>query len=397
MATEILYADAVLTNSSGANPENALGAPNGVFTTNADQTNWQTNYSIANPQFPLLTGATHTVTVTLRRSASAGTNPSFSVDLYQGGVLVKNLVPTTTPTSTTGTTYSGTFNTSEISSGAAIEVYFSAVGGGGNPANRRNVQLDAIAVTVETVAPLTGAGTGGTYNFASAGASGVAADVLPNQGTAHGLLSLVGNAYGLAYRSGTASGSRSHTGTATGLFVARAHAAGTRTWTGTASGEAHFRGTATGTSNWNGFSSGYRSPLGSASGNLAYAGSAYGLVAATSTASGTYNYSAAASGKRNPVGSAAGVFTWAGSGLAIRLRDLHVSLGVPTFPWTAEANIRLWNAGAVEPFLWTALTEAFQWEATTPGYRDWTATLTQFEWNAAAEQFKWTAAPPNFD
>jgi hypothetical protein len=155
MATETLYADTTLVNSGCLTPANALNAPDGVFTTNTDNTNWTCNWGTTSPANPLTAGhTTHQATVRLRRSAAGGRDPTVQVDLYSGGVLVRNLVPAGTAIiGDAAQNFSANFSTSEIVDSTAIEMYVSATGFGGPTSGRRNVQVDAFTLAVDTTVP----------------------------------------------------------------------------------------------------------------------------------------------------------------------------------------------------------------------------------------------------
>ena len=180
MATETLYADGNVTVSAGCTDvANALGAPDGIYTTNGDDlTNWTERFTIGDPTDPLTPGHTgHTVTVTCRKNSAGGNgDPTLAVDLYGNGTLVRSLQAATAVTDSTTTFGPFTFTTAEVSGGSSVEVLLDVVGQGGSPAGRRNVQVDAITVAVDTaVAAEAHTGTAdfsGASLFAASGAPG---------------------------------------------------------------------------------------------------------------------------------------------------------------------------------------------------------------------------------
>ncbi len=163
MAIETLRADTVLDPGACLTPANAIGAPDGVFTENADQTNWAARWGFTNPVNPLTTDQTHTCTVTLRRSAAGGNDPTVQVDLYSAGALVTNIVPAgTTITGDVSTTRQGTFTTANVTNVNDLEILVTATGSTGKTTVRRNVQVDGFAVAVDTSPPDTVAPTNPT-------------------------------------------------------------------------------------------------------------------------------------------------------------------------------------------------------------------------------------------
>lgn len=156
MAVETRYADSNTTITAGcANVANALGAPDGTYTTNGNElTDWTERFGIGNPTNPLTTGATdHAVTVTLRKSSAGGNgNPTCAVDLYDNGTIVRSLQGATAVTDATATFGPFTFTTAEVSNAANVQIELAIVGQGGSPAGRRNVQVDAITVDFNTTA-----------------------------------------------------------------------------------------------------------------------------------------------------------------------------------------------------------------------------------------------------
>lgn len=154
MATETRYADGsttVLAGCSGV--ANAYGAPDGTYTTNGNEgTNWTERFSIGNPSNPLTFGATgHAVSVTLRKSATGGGTPTVDVQLHDGGALVRSLSGSASPvTDSTSSLGPFTFASAEVSNGANVQVALVVTAATGSPANRRNVQVDAITVAFDT-------------------------------------------------------------------------------------------------------------------------------------------------------------------------------------------------------------------------------------------------------
>jgi hypothetical protein len=153
MAIETLYATSHITGNF-TNPDNALGAPDGVWAgvVNAN-TNATSRWAIGDPVNPLTSG-TQTIGVLLRKGSNSN-NPSVVIRLFENGSLVKTLVASTSVTSTTGQTLSGTFTASEITNRDDIEVEVAVTGVGGSGTARNSAQVDSITWTADTAAAVT--------------------------------------------------------------------------------------------------------------------------------------------------------------------------------------------------------------------------------------------------
>jgi hypothetical protein len=148
------YADGEVVNNGCNTPANARGAPDANWTGNTGNQSWNCRWSIANPASPLAAGATHTVTAPVRKSAGGGGDPSFSLELYEGGTFVKFLHSGSLTTDSG--TLQGTFTTEELSdpSGATLQVYIGCTAA--DPiltANDRSIQVESITLdlTLATV------------------------------------------------------------------------------------------------------------------------------------------------------------------------------------------------------------------------------------------------------
>lgn len=154
MATETLYANATLAQTSAVNPNNAWGASDGVYTGNTGNTSWSARYGMGDPVDTVL-DTTQTVDVIVRRSATGGNGtPTCTVELYESGTLIRALATNFALGTVDGPqTISTTFNGSEITSGANVEIRVVASGNGGGP-NARTVQVDSITWIADTGTPL---------------------------------------------------------------------------------------------------------------------------------------------------------------------------------------------------------------------------------------------------
>lgn len=165
---ENLHADAVVANNGCSTPSNAQGVADGVWTDNTtDNISWDCLWSIADPSGGLTGGATQTVEVLARKSATGGNgDPTATVELHENGSLVKTLVSSTAlldGSNPDGVVLSGTFTDADLSgdgTGVEIKVVSGAVGG--QPAGRRNSQVDSIKWIADVTAGSGASSTPGT-------------------------------------------------------------------------------------------------------------------------------------------------------------------------------------------------------------------------------------------
>lgn len=140
MATGTVYATSHITGTA-TTPTAAVGAPDGTFTTDADNITWTSRWAMGDP-VGNLTG-TQTITFTARKETGTS-DPTISANLYQNGTLISSLLASTSVTSATSQTFVATFNGSVISNGAAVEIEVTGTQTGGAASARSTVQLDAI-------------------------------------------------------------------------------------------------------------------------------------------------------------------------------------------------------------------------------------------------------------
>ena len=152
MATENLYAETPEleeTNITLANIYgNTISTWDGYLNVNES---WSARVTMENPSSGTLDG-TQTVNVRCRKG-SQSRDPEISVDLYESGSLVQNLVATTAVTSTTGQDVSGNFNASALSaaSGNDVEIRVVITGAGGPAQQRNSVEVAQIEWVANTV------------------------------------------------------------------------------------------------------------------------------------------------------------------------------------------------------------------------------------------------------
>lgn len=149
MATETLYATSLTSAGGPATPANALGAPDGTFTTDVDNVSWTGRFAIGNPTGNQANG-THTIRLRVRKETGTGTPSIASVTLYEGSTSISTIsTGAVNVTSTTGVDQDYTFASSLLSgrdlSNIEVEIATSGVGGAGGV--RTCIQLDAVTWT----------------------------------------------------------------------------------------------------------------------------------------------------------------------------------------------------------------------------------------------------------
>jgi hypothetical protein len=128
-------------------PNNALGAPNGVYTTDANTaTNWTSRWRLdtAGPGFSA-TG-TQSITLRMRKGSNSGNPTVSSVSLYQGGSLIGALTlfsGSTTISSTAGQDLVYQFDGSILAGIETVDIEIATTGAGGGPAVRNAASIDS--------------------------------------------------------------------------------------------------------------------------------------------------------------------------------------------------------------------------------------------------------------
>ena len=153
MAAETLYATSLVSGAIGT-PANALGAQNGVFTTDVDNTSWTARFAMGNP---VGTQANNTQSFAVRVRKEAGTgNPTVTnFVVYAGGVQVYAEATVSTITTTVGVTLTYIVPAENLAGVdlSTVEVEISAVNSGGSPSARSTVQLDSITWSGDFTTP----------------------------------------------------------------------------------------------------------------------------------------------------------------------------------------------------------------------------------------------------
>jgi hypothetical protein len=149
-ATDVLYADNHISGTF-SNPQNAVGNAPGTWAGDLNtNSNYTSRWSMDNPSGPLNSGGTQTVRVHVRRGGNSGV-PTITVNLYQDGVFLAEVIPTTNVTSTTGEDLTGTFSHSLVTNRSGVEIEVVQTGAAGSGAVRNSAQLALIEWTADII------------------------------------------------------------------------------------------------------------------------------------------------------------------------------------------------------------------------------------------------------
>lgn len=173
MATETLLPDAVVTatnlNASIGDLDEGVDNFDGVYaTTQGSNGNTLLVLSFPTPSGSLTSGADlQTFRARVRRNASGGAATTVRIEIYENGSPVGTVSGDTTITSTTGVNISFTWDSSVLAnpdgSGVEIGIAQQSGGQGGNPNNRRWIEVDTADWTADYTAPAGGTG----YSFST--------------------------------------------------------------------------------------------------------------------------------------------------------------------------------------------------------------------------------------
>jgi len=145
MTTATLY---FVSSVSGnvSTPDNALGAADGVFTTDANATvSWTHRWRLGTVSSAAPTG-TQSLTLVMRKGTNTGNPTVSSVTLYQGGASLGALTlfsGSTTIDSTTGQELVYQFDGSLLADMVDVDIEIATAGTGGAPANKNAASIDA--------------------------------------------------------------------------------------------------------------------------------------------------------------------------------------------------------------------------------------------------------------
>jgi hypothetical protein len=234
MTIQTVYADAHITGNF-ANPDNAVG---NTPLTWAGQLNVNSNYtsrwSLADLTPDLTTGATQTIRILARKGTNSGT-PTITINLYENGSLVAEILASTNITSIVGQTLVATFLSSQITNKNNVEIEVVQTSAGGSPSVRNSAQIAYIQwdADVDTSQKHTGGGSGGSVTVSGAGSG-----KKQTSGSSSGSITVSGSGQGGVYKqasggsggaitvSGAGSGRKRILGSSSGSLVVQGAGAG---------------------------------------------------------------------------------------------------------------------------------------------------------------------------
>lgn len=155
MATETLYATSLVSGAIGT-PANALGAQNGVFTTDADNTSWTARFAMGNPVGTQANGS-HSFAVRVRKETGTNNPTVTNFIVYAGGAQIFAEATVSSITTTVGVTLTYVVPAANFAGVdlSTVEVEISASASGGGPSARSTVQLDSITWSGDFTTPTT--------------------------------------------------------------------------------------------------------------------------------------------------------------------------------------------------------------------------------------------------
>jgi hypothetical protein len=145
MSTATLYAVSHVTGSASS-PNNALGAPDNVWTADGNQNNsWTSRWRLDAVAGSFQPSGTQTITLRVRKGTNSG-NPSISsVTLWQGGTQIATISGgAVTVSSTAGVDETFTFDGALLTGFTDVDIQVAVSAAGGGPTARNSVELDAI-------------------------------------------------------------------------------------------------------------------------------------------------------------------------------------------------------------------------------------------------------------
>lgn len=147
MATQTLHATTHLSGSlDGAT--NALGAPDGVFTTTPVNTSFTARFGFAAPAAACV--GDQPIVIRVRKNGGSNA-PVFSrIVIYQSGTQVQEVTLGFSSNNTTGEDITTSFDGSLITNAAEAAVEIVCINGGGGPSARSSGQIDAFTWTATT-------------------------------------------------------------------------------------------------------------------------------------------------------------------------------------------------------------------------------------------------------
>lgn len=144
LVEETLYATSNIANNGCTNPTNANGTPDSVYTGNTGASTWDARWAIGNPSNAI--SGTQNGVIYWKKDATAGVDPTATLELWENGSLVSTLLSSVTLSDATFSS-AFSFNATSITNKDNVELRVAATASGGSPTNRRTVQVDGFEIT----------------------------------------------------------------------------------------------------------------------------------------------------------------------------------------------------------------------------------------------------------
>jgi hypothetical protein len=182
MPLATLYASSHVTGSCPT-PQNAVGAPDGIWTTGGNtNTNWLNRWGMQAVAGATTPTGTATVTIRVRKGSNSGNPLINNVALWRNNAKIADISSGNfTVNSTTGMNAVYTFAASLIPSleGVQFEINQTGAGGGGTTRNCTEVDAITLSVNYDAPEPITGTFNATGTGTDSATGTGTVADPVP--------------------------------------------------------------------------------------------------------------------------------------------------------------------------------------------------------------------------
>ncbi len=147
MAAGLQYLTASVSGAVST-PANALGAPDGTFTTDSGNTNWNHTWSFDTFPTPSVIQSDLTITVRHRRDLANGNDPAINfVQVFQSGSQIHQSGNSIPALDGSATDFQFTVPKASLLDLTALSVVIDTTGGGGSPAVRRAIQVDSVTLS----------------------------------------------------------------------------------------------------------------------------------------------------------------------------------------------------------------------------------------------------------
>lgn len=140
MTVQTLYATS-LVSGTVASAANALGQPDGTWTTDTGNVNWTARWAIGDPVNVVGANGTHSFVARVRKEVGQSNNPTAQLIVYSGGTQIGSSANTTITGTTDLTVNIAAANITNLTN---VEMELVTVGAGGSPSARSSAQVDAL-------------------------------------------------------------------------------------------------------------------------------------------------------------------------------------------------------------------------------------------------------------